>query len=204
MNVEPVLCYVDECWAWFTTAPLDEQWGDDWDDAPYGYNAGGPYAWQSHRGVPQYMLTKIAFDAYVSEPGCPDLSVQDINNGRLPWVTIWGGHGERVSIPAGTPLSEFKRLVREADGTIYSPEVPSAPADGVVVSREQAAFAEAWERVKAGAAAHGTWAISLMTNNEETWTADVESLRTDGPTWMATEDTDLAALTALAEKLVQS
>ncbi len=91
-----------------------------------------------------------------------------------------------------------------AEGEIYQHAarvLASLPADGVVVSREDAEFAAAWERVKAGAAAHGTWAISLMTNNEETWTADVESLRTDGPTWMATEDTDLAALTALAEKL---
>jgi hypothetical protein len=41
--VVPVLCYVDGCWAFFTTKPLSEQWGDDWNDAPYEHNAGRPY-----------------------------------------------------------------------------------------------------------------------------------------------------------------
>jgi hypothetical protein len=29
--------------AFFTTKPLSEQWGDDWNDAPYECNAGWPY-----------------------------------------------------------------------------------------------------------------------------------------------------------------
>ena len=37
-----VLCYVDAPWAYFTTRRLSEQWGDDWDDAPYEHNAGTP------------------------------------------------------------------------------------------------------------------------------------------------------------------
>ena len=40
---EPVLCYVEGNWAYFTTKDLDKQWGDDWDDAPYEHNAGTPY-----------------------------------------------------------------------------------------------------------------------------------------------------------------
>lgn len=31
---EAVLCYVDGNCAYFTTQPLDQQWGDDWNDAP--------------------------------------------------------------------------------------------------------------------------------------------------------------------------
>lgn len=27
------LCYVDDGFAYFTTKPLTEQWGDDWNDA---------------------------------------------------------------------------------------------------------------------------------------------------------------------------
>lgn len=40
---EPVLCYVDDKFAYFTTQELAKQWGDDWDDAPYEHNAGEPY-----------------------------------------------------------------------------------------------------------------------------------------------------------------
>lgn len=39
---EPVLCYVDGGKAYFTTQKLEDQWGDDWDDAPYEHNAGIP------------------------------------------------------------------------------------------------------------------------------------------------------------------
>lgn len=37
------LCYISENIAYFTTLPLSEQWGDDWNDAPYEHNAGPPY-----------------------------------------------------------------------------------------------------------------------------------------------------------------
>lgn len=38
------LCYIDDSkGAYFTTQPLEEQWGDDWNDAPYEHNAGPPY-----------------------------------------------------------------------------------------------------------------------------------------------------------------
>lgn len=49
-NIEPRLCYVEGDWAYFTTQPLDKQWGDDWDDAPYEHNAGEPYypCWHNH------------------------------------------------------------------------------------------------------------------------------------------------------------
>jgi hypothetical protein len=54
----PVLCYVEGFWAFFTTRPLAEQWGDDWDDAPYEHNAGRPYGpcWHNepaHRNDPK-------------------------------------------------------------------------------------------------------------------------------------------------------
>lgn len=38
-----VLCFVKGNRAYFTRKDLDEQWGDDWDDRPYEYNAGEPY-----------------------------------------------------------------------------------------------------------------------------------------------------------------
>ena len=36
------LCYVDGNKAWFTNN-FEKQWGDDWNDRPYEYNAGLPY-----------------------------------------------------------------------------------------------------------------------------------------------------------------
>ncbi len=43
MNLEARLCYVTGNCAYFTTQPLEKQWGDDWNDAPYESNAGSPY-----------------------------------------------------------------------------------------------------------------------------------------------------------------
>ena len=53
MNKDPILCYVDEPWAYFTTQDLDKQWGDDWNDAPYEHNAGTPYepCWHNDPGA---------------------------------------------------------------------------------------------------------------------------------------------------------
>jgi hypothetical protein len=53
-----VLCYVKESSAWFTTRPLGEQRGDDWEDAPYEHNASEPYGpcWHNlpkHRHDPE-------------------------------------------------------------------------------------------------------------------------------------------------------
>jgi hypothetical protein len=47
---EPRLCYVSDGLAYFTTRPVTEQWGDDWNDAPYEHNAGLPYAWREDTG----------------------------------------------------------------------------------------------------------------------------------------------------------
>jgi hypothetical protein len=43
MSAEHKLCYVKGNWAYFTSRPLSEQTGDDWNDAPYEHNAGTPY-----------------------------------------------------------------------------------------------------------------------------------------------------------------
>lgn len=49
---EPILCYIDGPWAYFTTQNLHKQWGDDWDDRPYECNAGSPYGpcWHNDPG----------------------------------------------------------------------------------------------------------------------------------------------------------
>ena len=44
MKKDLKLCYVKDNFAYFTTQKLSDQTGDDWNDAPYEYNAGIPYS----------------------------------------------------------------------------------------------------------------------------------------------------------------
>ena len=126
---DPVLCYVDGWQAYFTTRKLSDQWGDDWDNAPYEHNAGIPYRpnktfsrlvdgkWvrgTNYNGnTPAWTITRVVFDGegwdtpnanHSNRPYC----VQDINAGSVPW--LWNPQ-TRKAIPAGTKLSEFRTLV---------------------------------------------------------------------------------------------
>lgn len=131
---EPVLCYVCGPWAYFTTRPLKDQWGDDWDDAPYEHSAGSPYTFHDHdrqAGREPWEIVKIVFDGRFSTPAdlawgnCP-YSVQRINAGYVPWLVaepdaVLPAGAEPVVIPAGTTVSEFVRLIRAGGGTVYLP-----------------------------------------------------------------------------------
>ena len=67
----------------YFTSDIENPWGDDWDDRPYEHNAGTPYETQT-------TVTTIKFrghytmpcDFYLNSP----YSVQDINNGAVPWA----------------------------------------------------------------------------------------------------------------------
>lgn len=118
MENEPVLCYVDTPWAYFTTAPLSEQWGDDWNDAPYECNAGSPYEREGHK------ITKIALDSHgLEEPKDGYLnspySVEQINAGAIAWLRSPSWAEEIVVIPAGCPYSKFVELIHKAGGKVY-------------------------------------------------------------------------------------
>jgi hypothetical protein len=121
------LCYVDDNFAWFTTAPLDKQWGDDWNDAPYEHNAGAPYEWAEHRDMPEYKLTKLAFyHEYAETPadiaGCNSrYSVQAINSGAIAWLAI-NRYGKDVrAIHAGCTPEEFTNIIKETGGEVFAP-----------------------------------------------------------------------------------
>ena len=138
MKKEPVLCYVDGSFAYFTTQSLSKQWGDDWDDAPYEHNAGEPYTptvyhysdergdvkserdWNAD-GTPKWEIVKVAFDGDFSAPrdGVQNSrwSVRDINKKCVPWLVRM--YGKKVMIWAGTKLSDFKRLVKSCGGSVY-------------------------------------------------------------------------------------
>ena len=120
------LCYVKDSFAWFTTALLSDQTGDDWDDAPYEDNAGEPYEWQSIDLVSQYRLTKLAYE--VPNGQTPDTefrnspySVDQINAGAVAWVRSdkWADHA--WAILAGATPEEFTRIIQAAGGTVYTP-----------------------------------------------------------------------------------
>ena len=120
------LCYIKGCWAYFMTAKLSEQWGDDWDDAPYEHNASEPYEWEGPNTLPRYEIVKVAFDAELETPaeilgGCnSSYSVKMINSGAVAWLTTskWSS-SPLVSIQAGCPLDKFCEAIRVSGGEVY-------------------------------------------------------------------------------------
>lgn len=132
------LCYVEGSRAFFTTLDLDEQNGDDWNDAPYEHNAGRPYTYSPqvwNRSLaahepnpnPPYQVAHVMFDAYLQTPadranGNSVYSVDDINERLVPWLASpRDANGPRVKIWSGTSYPEFVRLVQSAGGTVYEP-----------------------------------------------------------------------------------
>jgi len=114
------LCYVDGGNAYFTTLPLEDQDGDDWNDASYEHNAGLPY---DRDGI----ILKLKFDhGFLHEP-CEGhtnspWSVQQINQGGAPWLS--GSERGRIRyIWAGADPEEFRRVVEGAGGAVYVPWV---------------------------------------------------------------------------------
>jgi len=127
MNKEK-LCYIDNETAYFTTIQeLSDQWGDDWDDAPYEHNAGTPYEYGPHRDGDEYKILKVKFDGELETPsdianGNSSYSVQDINSGAIAWlITSRYSSRPKVAIHAGIDIETFEKLVTKAGGKVYFP-----------------------------------------------------------------------------------
>lgn len=123
------LCYVDGNKAWFTS-DFENQWGDDWNDAPYECNAEAPYdCWyeETKEGLKPHKIelatlyldfsridVKLPCDGYNyhSSP----FSVEDINKKAIAWI-----RGDKFNILAETTYSDFIKIVQENGGTIYEP-----------------------------------------------------------------------------------
>lgn len=121
-NFEPKdfrLCYVSDAKAYFTTKPLSEQWGDDWDDAPYEHNAGEPYYYDDCE------IIKIFYEADLEEPYGGKFnsvfSVEMINNGEIPWLRSPSYSEKRIKIMAGTTLEDFVDLIESINGHVFVP-----------------------------------------------------------------------------------
>lgn len=134
MNPEEFqLCYVERGFAWFTSCPLDSQWGDDWDDAPYEHNAGHPYPHHyegtgKDRKPVDHVLYKVAWEGPWETPDAHATnsrwSIQMINRGAVAWLVpeAWLTHSDDLRpIPAGTTLAKFHELVKLGGGEVYYP-----------------------------------------------------------------------------------
>ena len=124
------LCYAEHNNAWFTSLPLNEQYGDDWGDRPYEHNAGRP-CWHRYnecglRVEDPEQLFVLYFDGPFDLP-CDGVtnsrySVVDINNKQVPWLKqdLWSDEqGPPVMIWAGSSVAEFCNLVEQAGGVVY-------------------------------------------------------------------------------------
>lgn len=110
-----ILCYVRNGKAYFTDQPLDKQWGDDWDDAPYEYNAGPPY---TDAGV---QITCLYFEGLFLTPDDGHTnspwSVEMINRGEVAWLRSDGGTSPPIM--AGTTMEDFIARIRAAGGKVF-------------------------------------------------------------------------------------
>ena len=121
---EPVLCYVEDSWAFFTTQPLADQWGDDWNDAPYEHNAGEPYMWrEGYDEAARWDIVKVAWEGPFDTPSehhfNSPYSVQAINGGAVAWLSASRYSDNTKSVQAGVTLDEFCRIVTDAGGRVF-------------------------------------------------------------------------------------
>ena len=121
------LCYVDGNEAWFTS-DWKNQWGDDWDDRPYEHNAEPPYEHdyskpeqgiKDGRGIyPEIDIYKvIVTGAYNILLPCSNTinspySVEDINKGVVPWLTILDKDDKPTYIKAGATMEETLKAIK--------------------------------------------------------------------------------------------
>lgn len=134
------LCYVNLPWSYFTTQSLEDQWGDDWNDAPYQHNAGSPYepCWHNKPDSerrpcdcsaceddwtddlePKWQVIKIALDTSLVTPSfhvTEDLSVQDINQKKYPWLM---SYNREIEIWAGETVEEVMEQISKSGGDFY-------------------------------------------------------------------------------------
>lgn len=107
-------------YAYFTPLSLKEQWGDDWNDSPYEYNAGKPYD-HGDNFKEKIEILKIPFyinenklylprDRGYNSPFC----VEDINDGAIPWIFIKDYKTKDSDyIMGGTSVVDFIKIIEK-------------------------------------------------------------------------------------------
>ena len=110
--------------AYFTPLDLNDQWGDDWNDAPYEHNAGTPYDSRNKISDNEIEILQIPFylpsDSVFYFPkdrgfgGNSPFSVKDINMGAIPWIFYGDSTNNKYdSISSGTTPDEFIEKISE-------------------------------------------------------------------------------------------
>lgn len=121
-----------ELYAYFTPLSLDEQWGDDWDDAPYECNAGEPYdtvtdeveerdGWKFVTKSHDIVIVRVPFivkswntmfpkDYGYNSPFC----VRAINHGAVAWMYD-NINDKYVVINAGDSPQVFVEKLKEIE-----------------------------------------------------------------------------------------
>lgn len=109
-------------YAYFTPIPLEDQWGDDWNDSPYEHNAGYPYDEISKYG--EFEIIKIPFGikstrVWVRFPedyggGNSPFSIEDINYGAVAWIYASCYH-KGISIHGGDSIEVFLNKLKEIE-----------------------------------------------------------------------------------------
>lgn len=104
----------------YFTDDMEKQWGDDWDDAPYEYNAEIPYDDETNvlRITVKIDPTEKGEIYLPRDYGCngnSHFSVDMINAGAIPWIFVYipkrKAIGNSLSIMAGdTVLEVFNKL----------------------------------------------------------------------------------------------
>jgi hypothetical protein len=129
-QAEPVLCFVRGEWLYFTTQRLNEQWGDDWNDAPFEHNAGKPYEYRDYNakeGKAPWTITRVAWLGEFEDPATWERnspwSVELINQGMVPWLQSdrFSKTPGAVKIWAGMPYSQVVAAILEGGGMVYEP-----------------------------------------------------------------------------------
>ena len=96
----------------YFTNDMEKQWGDDWDDIPYEYNAGEPY---EHETDVFSIIVNTNWEdiitpctEYLNSP----YSVKDINKGIIPWITIPRQGENSIFIKAGDTCLSVIDIIR--------------------------------------------------------------------------------------------
>lgn len=133
------LCFVDsdseyagdDLTLYFTELDdVKEQWGDDWDDAPYEHNAGTPYESDYSKdeikvenGAGVYtaidILKVVVRGGYnIITPRTnqrnSQYSVEDINSGIVPWLSITDKNDKKIFIKAGSTWDEVLQALKQS------------------------------------------------------------------------------------------
>ena len=115
------LCYVRDGVLFFTDN-FANQWGDDWNDAPYEHNAGEPYEWDYRLSEEENYKNGYGHIRYIafmdnwliemphSHTCNSPYSVEAINKGAVAWLY----DEDAGKLAAGATMAEAKRWLKKA------------------------------------------------------------------------------------------